>query len=377
MKEPFYTENMYTCVSLKLMPNEEQRALLVQTMRAFNRAANMAARAGFDAGVFSQPAIHKLAYYAIREETGLPSQLAVRAIGRAVACFQRDKRTCPEFKATSSACYDTRVMSFKGITHVSLATVGGRVLVPMAVAGYHESQLGTSTRVGQSDLVFSGGRFSLRVTVEIDDVDPMDFTDVLGVDLGIVNIATDSDGTIHCGVDCERKRLWFNRRRQVLQSVGSKSAKRRLRKMSGRERSFRQTVNHQVARAIVDKAASRGAAIAIEDLTGIRSRVRRRRGTGGQLGSWSFRQLRLLIEHKAALAGVTVLTVDPRGTSKSCSRCGHCDAANRKSQEMFSCVSCGLEAHADVNAAVNIRNKGLAASPMVGDVEGEAAKRPR
>jgi IS605 OrfB family transposase len=97
--------------------------------------------------------------------------------------------------------------------------------------------------------------------------------------------------------------------------------------------------------------------IALENLQGIRERVgkngskRRRR----VLHSWAFAQLRAFIAYKAALAGVPVVYVDPAYTSQTCSRCGHRERANRKSQAIFSCQNprCGFSAHADLNAAVN------------------------
>ena len=70
---------------------------------------------------------------------------------------------------------------------------------------------------------------------------------------------------------------------------------------------------------------------------------------------WSFSQLRLFVEYKAKLAGVPVVTVDPRNTSRTCNACGHCEKANRKSQAEFCCKQCGHSENADLNAARNIR----------------------
>ena len=64
------------------------------------------------------------------------------------------------------------------------------------------------------------------------------------------------------------------------------------------------------------------------------------------------------VVHKALLAGVPVLLVDPRDTSRTCNRCGHCEKANRKNQEEFVRKGCGHEDHANINASKNIRIKG-------------------
>jgi putative transposase len=93
-----------------------------------------------------------------------------------------------------------------------------------------------------------------------------------------------------------------------------------------------------------------------EDLKGIRERITAR-GTDARnrLSGWSFAQLYGFVSYKAELAGVAVVTVDPRNTSRTCAACGHCVKSNRKSQAEFACKACGHRAHADRNAALNIR----------------------
>ena len=97
----------------------------------------------------------------------------------------------------------------------------------------------------------------------------------------------------------------------------------------------------------------------MEELTHIRGRTRFRRGQRAKMAVWSFAQLRAFIAYKAALAGVTLRVVDPCDTSRTCSVCGHCEEANRRSQSEFRCQSCGHTANADINAALNIRARAL------------------
>jgi transposase len=89
------------------------------------------------------------------------------------------------------------------------------------------------------------------------------------------------------------------------------------------------------------------------------------------LHSWSFSQLRQFVTYKAARAGVPVAFVDPRNTSRTCPRCGHIDKANRRSQSLFSCVSCGFSGLADHIAAINIATvarRGLVNGPHAAGV---------
>ena len=363
---------MQLTIKIKLMPDSNQKNALLRTFEAFNNAANSAALIGFENKVFSQPSIHKLCYANIRERFGLTAQLAVRAIGKAVECFKRDKKKRPNFKPRSAVVYDERIMRFIGLTHVSLASVDGRLTIPMIIGGYQESRLQSAIKSGQADLVYVKGEFYLLLSLRFEDVPQLESIGVLGVDLGVSKIAVDSEGNAYTGDNVEVKRQWIQHRRDILQSVGTKPAKRRLKSISRDESNYRRTANHQISRKIVDTAKAQNFGIAIEDLSGIRSRTRFRKGQRAKMSGWSFNQLRSFIEYKAALAGLRVVKVNPRNTSRTCSKCGHCDKANRQSQSEFVCQSCGYKANADENAAKNIRDRGYVNGPMVGIVDSKA-----
>ncbi len=211
---------------------------------------------------------------------------------------------------------------------------------------------------------------SLSVTLNVPEPSPESNGDVLGIDLGIVNLATDSSGETFSGHLVEKTRKRHHALRGRLQKRGTKSAKRHLGKLSGKEARFRKNSNHVISKRIVQKAKSGGQAIAIEDLRHIRSRTERtvKKSQRSRHSSWAFAQLRSYLSYKAALAGVPRPTVNPRNTSRTCHQCGHCEKANRKSQAHFKCVQCGFAAPADWNAAVNISR----ASVMVPIAAGRA-----
>ena len=119
-------------------------------------------------------------------------------------------------------------------------------------------------------------------------------------------------------------------------------------------------MNHVIAKRIVTEAERTGRGIALEDLTGIRARVRLRRPQRVTLHSWAFAQLGQFIAYKTMMAGVAVVYVDPAYTSRTCSQCGHTSKKNRPDQATFRCTSCGFAEHADVNAARNIAARGAA-----------------
>lgn len=251
------------------------------------------------------------------------------------------------------------------LDRVSLNTLQGRIVCRMILGKRQHTMLtDPEWEIGGADLIWRRGTYYLNVSQSKDAPQQRDTPDSIGVDLGIVNLATDSTGESFTGAKVHEVRNRYQKRRQTLQKVGTRSAKRRLKKMSGREKRFQRGTNHRIAKSLVKKAVVSRKALALEDLTGIRERVTVRRENRYERHCWAFYQLRLFIAYKAAWAGVEVKFVDPRNTSRTCSQCGHCEKANRQSQASFKCKQCGFYLNADINAAINISRAG-AKRPMV------------
>jgi IS605 OrfB family transposase len=180
---------------------------------------------------------------------------------------------------------------------------------------------------------------------------------VVGVDLGIARIAVSSDNRFFSGKRIQETNNRYFRLRRVLQAQGTKSARRKLRRLRRREARFRSDVNHTVSKRLVERLES-GSTIALEELTGIRDRAkgqgkRQRR----QIAGWSFYDLRQKIEYKAQARGIRVWHVDPAYTSQTCPLCGHISKSNRQSQSWFCCQQCGYQSNADRVAAINLAQK--------------------
>lgn len=348
---------------LRLLPTPEQAEQLLATMRAVNAAATHAAAVGFGLNVYGQVSIHHACYAAIRERFNLPANIAIKAIGKAVECFARDKTVCPVFDPLGAVPCSDRTYRIVSAQAVSVAVLGGRIKVPYVVANYFKASL--SRKRGEADLVYRNGKFFLYVTVEFEEPPPVEAKEWLGVDLGIVNLATDSTGEAFSGEKTERNRKRRNTARKQYQRRGTKAAKRRLKKLSRRQRRFQTAENHRISKQIVSKARALGAGIAMEDLANIRSRIEPTVGKRfrRRLGNWAFAQLGQFVTYKARRAGVPVVLVNPRDTSRTCSQCGHCEKANRKSQAEFVCRQCQFSTNADLNAARNIRAWGFRKQP--------------
>ncbi len=352
---------MKTTLQVKLLPSAEQHTLLLETMHAFNAACTWIAEYAYQKRCASKFVLQKALYQEIRQRFGLSAQLAIRAIAKVVEAYKRDKAQPIAFRPDGAVVYDERILSFKGLEFASVTVLSGRVVVPMQMGDYQRVQF--SRAKGQADLVLVDGHFFLLITIDTPEEPPMEPTRFLGVDLGIVNLAVDSDGNSYTGSVVEVVRQRCATARQTYQSTGTKSAKRRLKKMAGHESRFRRCVNHVIAKTLVAKAKDTQAALVLEDLTGIRDRITVRKSQRNKQSSWSFAQLRTFVTYKALLAGIVVLFVDPRNTSRTCAKCGFVEKRNRRSQAEFLCLRCGHTANADINAAKNLATRGAVNRP--------------
>lgn len=348
---------------LKLAPTAEQAESLLATMRACNAAANRAAEVAFAHHSANKVAVQKFVYSDLRHEFGLSAQMAIRSIAKACEAYKRDKTIKPVFRELGAVAYDPRILSWKGQDRVSILTLGRRIVVPVVYQGRWLKRAGATMR-GQADLVYRDRVFYLAVVIDVPEPATGGEPDKwLGVDLGIVNLVTDSTGEAHCGKGVRAVRRRNARLRARLQAKGTKAAKRLLKKRRRKESRFARDANHVISKNLVGKAKDTRSGIALEDLQGIRERVTVAKARRADLHSWSFRRLRTFITYKAALAGVPLRLVDPRNTSRTCHACGHCDKRNRPTRDDFRCVRCGFAGPADHNAAINIGRRAAVSQP--------------
>ncbi|MFI6710041.1 RNA-guided endonuclease InsQ/TnpB family protein [Nonomuraea sp. NPDC050478] len=375
---------MKLVVQVKLLPTPEQAAALKATLRAVNDAATWVAALAHDRRVFRNYDLRKHAYGQIKDGYGLAAQAAQHVIKKVADAYTtlhanlrngnlgrpgsaRRERVLARpimFRPGAAQPFDDRCLSWQmDARTVSIWTVGGRMKGVAFTAS--ADQLGTlaAHRKGESDLVYRDGMWFLIATCDLPDVPVRAPDGFIGVDLGIANIATTATstgaGVRHSGKTLNAVRHRHRELRRRLQAKQTKSAKRLLKRRRRAEARFAADINHTIAKRIVTEAARTGRGIALEDLQGIRDRVRLRKPQRVTLHSWSFHQLGHFVTYKAARAGVALVWVDPAYTSQACSACGHVDKNNRPGQAEFACTSCGFAEHADVNAARNIAARGV------------------
>jgi putative transposase len=348
------------CCKLQLDP--PAIAALRATRTTFNAAASWIATIAWDDDIRDKRVLHDRVYYPTRATFGLGAQLTCCARDKALEAIKAadqhgDDATCPVFRPTSSIRYDARTYSFLSNDHVSLNTTTGRVKGTLILGTFQRQRLDDPAwTTGGAELVERRGTWYLHLT-QTRPAPPLYPTDgAIGCDLGIVNLCTTDDGTNFSGTQVQQVRERRFRHRQRLEKKGTRNAKRRIRRSGKKESRFQKAINHHISKALVQKAVAEQKALRMEDLTHIRRDTAATvpRSQRRQRASWAFRQLRAFVTYKAQQAGVEVILVEPRHTSRRCFVCGYTAKANRPNQATFRCQVCNHTAAADVNAAKNI-----------------------
>ncbi|MFG2843625.1 RNA-guided endonuclease InsQ/TnpB family protein [Kitasatospora sp. NPDC048296] len=370
---------MKIVAQVKLLPTPEQASALERTLHAVNDTANWVSGVAFERGVPREYELRKHTYAELKAR-GLGSQTAqhvIKKVRNAYTTLRANaqagnlgkpgskRRTKAEskpvaFRPGAARPYDDRCLSWQmDAQTVSVWTTEGRLKGVRFACSPDALRMLRGHRRGESDLVQRDGTFYLIATCEVPESPVNDSpASFLGVDLGVVTIATTSDGVRYAGRGLNRHRKRQLALRRKLQKKGTKSAKRLLKKRARKEARFAADQNHRISKSVVTTAERTGRGIALEDLSGIRSRVRLRKDQRSSLHSWSFHQLGQCIAYKARRVGVPLVRIDPAHTSRQCSECGHTDRKNRPLQAEFACRACGFTMHADHNASRNIARKG-------------------
>lgn len=295
--------------------------------------------------------LHHALYREIRAEFGLPANLAVTALRRASGMLKTAKLKGKFEVRPTFVALDERTFTLKGES-VSFSThTGKRIKAALDIGDYQRAAL-AGQEPTSATLVRTRNGFFINIVVQSEITDAVP-GGVLGVDVGIRNVAVTSSGRKFDGKAIREFREDRWRVRASLQSNGSRGAKKVLRQLSGYERRRMALRNHEIAKAIVAEAAKNGCSlIRMEELNGIRERLRvPNRHRNRMMGLWAFFQLQEFVRYKAAMRGIGFERIEPAYTSQTCSQCGKRGVRDR---ETFVCTTCGVTVDADVNAARNI-----------------------
>jgi putative transposase len=346
---------LFRTTKVKLVNSEID--ILFGTAILYRRACQITLDFGFRNKTYNKNKLNTGTYRLIREQMSeLPSALVQCARDQASEMLKRERCERLPTKKKLQIRYDKRTFKFFPESgHVSLSTAIGRLNFAVRIYDHAKRYLGGEYTSAQ--LIIVKDNVFLNIQCKLADM-PQSLTKkrVLGIDRGILNIVTCDDNSFINSKHLRAVKGRYQHLKSKLQSLGTRSAKRKLTIVAGRERRFALDTNHVIAKQISKKPDYD--VFAVEKLH-VRTRKENGKKFNKMLGGWSHGQLQSLLKYKAENAGKMVIEVNPQYTSQKCSKCGYVHRQNRNGLR-FKCRQCGFELNAGLNAARNIGQLGKA-----------------
>ena len=361
-----------------------------KTMKQYRLACNYVSEYLFNNNFpLNKNEVQKVIYNTIREKFNLKSQMTISCIRSVIARYKtvktqmarrpykyQDQNTGEWYREVRDLTWLHKPISFNrpqvdlqrnrdwsylSSGQLSINTLDGRVKVDPICRGFNQYLDGT-WKFGLAKLLKSSGKWYLHIsaTKEVADFDKQTVKHVVGLDRGLRFLATSYDEqgktAFFDGQAIMRKRAKYQKLRATLQAKGTKSAKRRLKKLSGRENRWISDVNHCLSKTLVQKYGA-NTLFVLENLNGVSfERTDLPKALRNQNKSWAFYQLEQFLTYKAHLNNSEVVEVSAKYTSQRCPKCGVIKKDNRNHEKHeYHCDNCGYRSNDDRIGAMNIQ----------------------
>ena len=356
---------MTITAKIQIRTSECQKQVLNETMSAYRGACNFVSDYIFNTHVLKFASLNKELYHAVRTRFGLKSQMTQSVIKTVVARYKailemQHEWIKVEFKHPQYDLVWNRDYSLKQ-DGFSVNTIYGRIQLPYITKGTEKYFNRELYKFGTAKLVCKNGKYYLHISVvfTVPKTEISDTAHIVGIDRGInFVIATyDSNGKSEfvSGRQIKQTRAKYSALRKQLQKRQTASARRRLKKLGGRENRWMNDLNHCISKALVTKNPQKTLFV-LEDLSNVKKATERVRRKDRYVSvSWSFYDLEQKLAYKAKMNQSNVIKVDPRFTSQRCPICGYVDKRNRnKKSHLFTCGQCNYKSNDDRIGAMNL-----------------------
>ncbi len=365
---------MNRTIKIKLQLSESDVLSLRETQKIVAACFNDHIDWSFEKKSWSKLTAHKDLYFLQREKfPQLPSAMLQSTRDTALESVKALKfKFRPKKSENSGIRYDKRLFSLRG-EQLTLSSINGRIKTIIQFPKWNK-EIVEAGKIQGIQLCWDKKKkqFNVNIVFSLFDVKPKTGGTVIGLDRGLINLVTSSEGEIFGGKEVRKNQRKFLYLRKRLSAKGTRSAKQLLKKLSGKEQRFSREINHIIAKKLASRSEVK--TYVIEDLSGIKNKSRGRK-MNKLLSSWAFRQFESFLTYKCGAQGISVEKVDARYTSQKCSCCGQIRKENRLGGR-YSCNRCGHKMHADINAACNIRDRWVSKSSHSLNCEQDAVNHP-
>ncbi len=279
------------------LPSELFLPLMNQCAEIFNAHINWA----LANSSYNKNKAHNELYHLLRlQYPTVPSALLQTVRDNALEAIKATKfKRVPKKKLTSGLRYDKRTMTLRG-QQLTLSCIGKRIRLNLNVPNYFKEVFETWEFCGAT-VTYTKNTKQFWVRLVFETADPPEVTgETQGIDRGLYHQAVTSDGQFFSSSKIRGVQRRYLHNRRKLQQQGTRSAKRRLKAMSGREKRFMKDTNHCVSKKLANQPGV--AVFVVEDLSSIRTQ-RRGKKMNKWLGSWAFYQQEQFLTYKAEALG--------------------------------------------------------------------------
>lgn len=353
-------------VSVKLDITQDQTDLFFTVSSLYNEAYKDIVNYCNKEQTVNRTHLQSNMYYALRKKyPQLPSQfisIVLRDASGNVKSFNsnnpKKRWTLNVNKRSLTLPYDLRIMSLRG-SLLRLSTLQGsqRQSFLIKIPEWFENKYKANLKAAKLTIKSS----SIKLIFDVEKPKSTTKSKIVGVDRGIKNIVATSEGELISSSHVRSLKRKFHYNRKTLQEKGTKSSKRRLKSMNGKEKRFVSNVNHVISKKLANDEV---AVYVLENLKGITNK-RKGKLLNKYLHNWSYYQLEQYLTYKCEYNDISIVYVDPHYTSQMCNRCLKVDKRNRNGNS-FKCIFCNHKDHSDLNAAKNIKDKYLLKDKQTG-----------
>ena len=360
--------------------NYDAPAELLFVMEQFRGMVNRAITVGLERNITSRFKLRSAVYSELHN--GLHTHYIYGAVEKATAILKNYRKALRKANAKGKTVRMPYVCkAFLSLDNQSYRIIDGVLRVPIQPRQFIKIPLNSHTvevlsqpNLKLGSVTMTAFTLVIAFSKEIDTIEPDGY---MGIDRNLDNITmADTEGNVEV-INLHDATLAKQQYRETVSHLKRNDVRIR-RKIAGKhgriEKERVKRILHNASKFVVDYARERNMAIVMEDIKGIRKLYQKGNGQGrqyrGRMASWSYYELQRQIEYKAQWEGLPVIYVKAGGTSSKCSVCG--DKLFVEEGRMMYCVKCHRRIDRDMNASINILNRGVRFAPV--GPAGEAMK---
>ena len=339
---------------VKLSLSQKDKETLLETMEEYSKCFNFCSNWSSTNKSTSKKIAHSKTYQESKKLfPSLPTALIQSARDLALES-NKSKRSkmVPIKKKHSSIRYDVRTFALRN-QQLTLSSVDKRIKTIISLYSYIENYFKNWKLLKTGYLSKVGKHFYFTFLFESDKPQETKGTETVGLDRGIINVIATSEGELVSGKPLRKNKRKYLYLKRKLQTKGTRSAKRFLKRISRKEKRFSLDFLHSLTKKLTKNENVK--TYILENLSRFKPKKYNKK-SNKVVSNWRFKQFENLLKYKAEQKGIEIKFVDAMFTSQICSGCQNQDKESRN-KGMYRCRVCDLRIHSDINAAINIKNK--------------------